>query len=1236
MNTWIRSLTAAITIAAVLLVLIPVGPARAADPIIVTRADDPTPDGCVSNSDCSLREAIIAAEANAGPDTIEFNIPGCGGVCTIQPTSAYNLSVGDTTIDGYSQPGASPATGSGPATILIEIDGSSAPASTIAFTILGSSENSIRGLAIHGFEYGIQISGSLSTGNTIAGCHIGVNPGGTMDMGNAQDGVLISLSANNNTIGGTTNADRNVISGNERDGIRLETAHTNAVLGNYIGPDGFGYGDLGNSGNGITVWSGAYGNVIGGAAAGAGNVISGNGVDGITLSGGTVQGNQISGNIIGLTYDGLSALSNGQNGIQVINNPYSNTIGGDVAGAGNVISANVFSGILLGSSGTQLNTISGNLIGTDIFGTVDRGNGSEGIRITTGAHDNTVGGDTAPERNLISGNNQGGVRILGSGTDSNVVSGNYIGTDLAGSSPVPNAYAGVEILSGARFNTVGGDTAGERNVISGNDTSGVGLSGSGTTGNIITGNYIGTTASGASAMGNAYGVSLSSETHDNQVGGGVAGAGNLISGNDNHGVWIYGTGVNNNMVSGNRIGTDASGLVDLGNGNDGVRISSGASYNTIGGNTAARRNIISGNDGWGVRIDTSTTQYNEIEGNYIGTDITGLFDLGNAYDGVYIASQAMYNTIGGYGADWRNVIGGNGQCGVEITSAGTDNNAVVGNYIGLASDGLTPVGNSVHGICLTAGVENTTIGGSAVNARNVISGNGMSGVSLGGVDTTLTKVFGNRIGTDAPGTSAVPNGDNGVEIYGGAHHNAIGGSVTGQGNLISGNTWLGVFIEGAGTNGNTVVGNRIGTDQLGTGDLGNGASGVTVTGGAQSNLIGGTDAASRNVISGNAGGVHFSGSGTSSNVVMGNYIGVNNNGVTPLPNDVGVMIFAGATFNTVGGLAAGAGNVISANDGVGVHILDPGTTGNLVQGNIIGLDASGTLARGNGNEGVLIQTGAAGNTIGGTSSAARNIISGNGSHGVWLKDADTASNQVSGNYIGTDVTGSLDLGNGAAGVMIYNGARDNIIGGGTAAEGNVIAGNNSIGVDITGTGTTGNEVKRNLIGVDAAGISPLPNMASNVSITSGAQDNTIGPDNIIAYNSYYGVWIDGASTYNNRITQNSIHDHGTQGIDLNAGANNGISPPTISSTVLTPPITISGAACTGCTVEVFANPDADGEGWIYLGSTTAGGAGWGLTVSALPHPHLTATATDTSGNTSEFSMVYTTSIRSLFLPLIMR
>jgi parallel beta-helix repeat protein len=361
--------------------------------------------------------------------------------------------------------------------------------------------------------------------------------------------------------------------------------------------------------------------------------------------------------------------------------------------------------------------------------------------------------------------------------------------------------------------------------------------------------------------------------------------------------------------------------------------------------------------------------------------------------------------------------------------------------------------NCYAGVAIRAGGQNNTIGGTA-GQRNVISANDR-GVEILDDGTSGNTVKGNYIGTDASGTGAVPNGM-GVLIHAGAEDNTVGGTTAGERNVISGNG-RGVWITDFPTRDNTVKGNYIGTDAAGTSDLGNSRAGVELTG-AVDNTVGGTTAGERNVISGNGYGVVIS---TSSDTeVKGNYIGTNALGTGAIPNGSGVLIEIAADNNTIGGTTAGERNVISGN-GIGVEIW--GETGpNTVEGNYIGTDASGSGALPN-DTGVKIWNRAYDNTIGGTAAGARNVISGNLQEGVFISDSGTTGNVLKGNYIGTNASGTAGLPNGAQGVAIGAGAQDNTIGGTGASEGNLIAYNEDDGVWVYGSDTTGNTIRGNSI-----------------------------------------------------------------------------------------------------------------------------------------------------------------------------
>jgi hypothetical protein len=516
----------------------------------------------------------------------------------------------------------------------------------------------------------------------------------------------------------------------------------------------------------------------------------------------------------------------------------------------------------------------------------------------------------------------------------------------------------------------------------------------------------------------------------------------------------------------------------------------------------------------------------------------------------------------------------------------------------------------------------------------VINNFGGHGIVISGTLATGNRVVGNYIGTDPKGASDLGNGFDGVSICRGAQNNRIGGGTPAARNVISGNGGDAVRIEHSGTMSNTVSGNYIGLSANGTADLGNGI-GVFIGWGAQNNTIGGDTAGERNIISGNdEDGVFISGDNTTGNTVSGNYIGTDKNGTANLGNTRhGVYIGYGAQNNTVGGDSDGERNVISGNNEQGVHIHQNDTTNNTVSGNYIGTDANGSADLGNGGRGVYISN-AQNNTVGGDMEGERNVISGNDQIGVTILGSDATGNTVSGNYIGTDRDGTLDLGNAWSGVAISSGAQNNTVGGDTPGERNVISGNGQHGIYISGSSTMTNTVSGNYIGTDRDGKADLGNTLWGVHFDSGPQNNTVGPSNIIAYNGLDGVEVSGGST-GNTITQNSIFSN-TMGIDLVSDANGSIAAPVIITTTVGS-VNVVGTACAGCTVEVFQSGDADGEGEIYVGSTTAAPSGaFALTASHLTKPHLTATATDAISGTSEFSVVFTHSLKNIFLPLVLK
>ena len=364
------------------------------------------------------------------------------------------------------------------------------------------------------------------------------------------------------------------------------------------------------------------------------------------------------------------------------------------------------------------------------------------------------------------------------------------------------------------------------------------------------------------------------------------------------------------------------------------------------------------------------------------------------------------------------------------------------------ADGVTIRGLQIvhfprYGIELSGGTRDAVIGGSRhvgaarLGQGNLIGGNLQGGILIQDTGTSANRILGNIIGADLAGVRQLPNGENGVIISDGASGNAVGGAAPGEGNLISGNRQDGVKIQINSTSGNRVLGNIIGADVTGTSPLANQGHGVLISG-ADHNVIG--EAGAGNLISGNMqSGIWIQEAAAEHNRLAGNTIGANVTGTGPLPNGGDGIHIGGASWNMVGGTAYGAANLISGNKSNGIYIQNPGATDNAVVGNLIGVDAAGRTALGNGENGIFVHLGSAGNVIGGQSPEERNVISGNAGDGLMLESPGTSGNQVLGNYIGTDLSGSHAVPNAAAGVNIHGGAGDNIVG--TDTAGNLISGN---------------------------------------------------------------------------------------------------------------------------------------------------------------------------------------------------
>jgi hypothetical protein len=482
-----------------------------------------------------------------------------------------------------------------------------------------------------------------------------------------------------------------------------------------------------------------------------------------------------------------------------------------------------------------------------------------------------------------------------------------------------------------------------------NFTSGAGVKiGSATGNSIVDACFLGLDPSGV-VVGNDFGVQIVNSPW-NTIGAvpGVAGvAGNVISGNLINGVRIEGAASTHNTVASNHIGTDPLGLVAKRNVSDGVLLRDGAAQNTIGGDLSTDGNLISGNGRAGVHLDLRSSG-NYVEGNDIGLNVNGNAKLPNG-DGVLVEDAAANNVIGGghgQSIDFGNIISGNTGDGVRLNYIpGTPppfgpptGTKILGNYIGLGSDGSTALGNGADGVRVS-GATNTLIGSGNATEGNVISANGQDGIED---NDSGTQIFGNLIGTDATGLLANRgNQKNGIEI--GANQTQVGQSGVNSRNIISGNKQYGIDITGGSQN--YVQNNYIGLGSNGDTPIANQQGGVIVEGNATQTKIGGDSSDLGNVISGNTatnvGPLFGNGivlrNGTSDTLVAGNLIGTDYSGQVDRPNaGDGIYIEAGSTNNILGWQSAY--NLISGNTGFGI---EEDAANDYIDWNFIGLDAHG-------------------------------------------------------------------------------------------------------------------------------------------------------------------------------------------------------------------------------------------------------------------------------------------------------
>ena len=847
-------------------------------------------------------------------------------------------------------------------------------------------------------------------------------------------------------------------------------------------------------------------------------------------------------------------------------------------------------------SGSDNNIIRCNHIGIDASGLAGLGNGLSGI--ITNSDNNFLGGNSIDDRNVISDNAQTGVIIDDRG-DFNQVAGNYIGTKADGISPLGNHFQGITIWGDN--NTIGGFTSNERNVIAANAKNGIYVSAGGLspTDNTIINNYIGVDRSG-NALGNGFNGIHLFEGSGTTVGN--SSAPNLIAYNTHNGIRVGDASVENalrvNIIHDNGLlGIDLEGP---GEANGEVTINDTNSDNDTGANELQNYPILTS--------AYPTGRVQGVLGGSPGAQISLFFYINDSCDDSGYGEgetfrQAVDVTIPGGGVLFLDTT---------LTSPLTPGKYIVATAIDIANENTSEFSN-----CIQVS-EATYVVNSTFNTLDSNPGDGVCDASGASTDCTLPAAIseinasaGNgpfRIEFNIPGTG--PHTLSPISSY-----SDIVKPVT-----IDGTTQPGSACSTGSTPANLQIVLDGGYMTTGSGlILASGSGGSEIRGLVVTHFPeNGIEVASNN------------------NVIACNFIGIDQTGTSDAGNILNGIWVTGAG-NRIGGLGKSERNVLSGNDLAGI-LLGIGATSNKVQGNYAGTNAAGNGAVGNTEAGIRLNT-ATNNRIGGSVGTAPNVASGNGQYGIQLRGLSDG-NKVFGNRVGTDQSGTLAVPN-QTGIYVRN-SNDNEIGGNTQEKGNLIAGNTYNGLHIN-DGSTNNLLQNNTIGLDA-----VANPLGNGSIGVILELNVIGTDifsNTIAYNGMDGVRVLTTST-GNSIRYNSLFNNIELGIDLendevtpndgagdpDTGANNLQNYPVLSLANPNSGV-IAGSlvskASTKFTVDFYrstvCDPSGHGEGQEYLGSAvmTTNGSGsvnFSLLIGGFnPGEFISATATDATGNTSEFS-----------------
>ena len=970
-------------------------------------------------------------------------------------------------------------------------------------------------------------------------------------------------------------------------------------------------------------------------------------------------------------------------------------------------------------TGGSAHVFQGNWIGLNSAGTAASafaGSSSSAIALsnTSGVQ---IGGTTAAQRNVLSGNTSSGVYI-NTNTTTLSVTGNYIGTNAAGAAIVANAVGGIlwaPSVTGTSGITIGGTTAGQGNVISGNTGTGVSVTAGAPT---IAGNIIGLNAAGTAALRNTVGgIQLLGNVNGATIGGASAAARNVISGNTGVGISAVSGTVTNVVIRGNGIGTNLAGTGTVANTTHGIDLAVGTAI-AIGGTAVGSGNVIAGNGSRGVNVRNATTSGVSILGNSIYGNTSIGIDLANngvsANDGAKTAGQpnllmdqpvftsatlvGSTLTVAGYvGSAAGQSVFAAARVEVFVSDNDASGYGEGRTYVGfLTTDASGNFSGNITvpgGVTITAGT--TRLTGTATDGSNntsefgpnLLYGLGVSGTVFedlnygGGAGRSLATSGGSGI------TGATVELYNGSGVFVSSATTAVGGSYSFS-SLAAGSYHVRVA-------GQTVASTRSGSTSALRGVLTYRTTATSGSAVAVTDFVGGTNPALADPGSGSSGSTF----NTSSFVFSAGLSGTAH-AVAPLTlGSVGITgVDFGFNFDTVANTnSSGQGSlrqaITNANTlGGDASLAQTGRTAAIE--NLVFMIGNGSSAPGLRSANNLFSAGVASITPGvqlgvtaplvldaqtqpgwasspvvelvgtgapagsdglrlsGGNSTVRGFIvnrySGNG-----IRLQTSGGNTVQGCYIGTNAAGTAAAANGLSGLYV-DGVGNNSIGGNTAAQRNVLSGNTGRGVWIDGAASSGNVVRGNAIGVAADGTTLRGNGQEGIYINAPGNavgGTAAGSGNIVAGSAggYDGIYI--ASGIGNSILGNSIYANGGLGIDLgvngvtlNDGAKTGgqanllmDQPVFTSARARGNQLTVAGFVGTaagqsvfsGSRIEVFTS-DADvsgyGEGRTYLGALTADASGnFGGTVT-MPYSALragsvlTGTATDSSNNTSEFGV----------------